>query len=261
MAVRLLVAALLLALLLPWTIRSIPRPLRLGPVLVLALGGATFWLAAFAEFEGLTRLPAGMLVVLLATGPVWVALIGWVVWRRVPGTVFRFALVFVVGGVSIMAAPLNASLEALGVLAGLTSAVCFAVFLVLLESNRSVPTVLGFQLGMIGAAILTLALDPGSIGRLTSEGPDPGLVAAIGVAAALWAVLLGLGLAATDSVTTAIVVAVEPLVVAILAFVILDEGLLAREIVGGAVVLVAVAAVAIQVGRAGEASGERVGET
>ena len=57
-----------------------------------------------------------------------------------------------------------------------------------------------------------------------------------------------------------IIVAIEPLVVAVLAFVILGEGLLVREMLGGAVVLVAVTAVAVRVGREGEGAGELVRE-
>jgi drug/metabolite transporter (DMT)-like permease len=80
------------------------------------------------------------------------------------------------------------------------------------------------------------------------------LILAIGATTAIWAVLVGFGLQATDSVTAAIVVGVEPVLVAVLAFVLLGEDLSARELVGGLILLAALAATTLQVARDASAS-------
>lgn len=253
LAARLLLAAPVLLLIAAPMIRAAgPRP-SAGPIAIGLGAGVTLWLGGRAEFEGLARLPAGMLVVVLATAPVWVAFIGWLVWRRRITRMDVFALVALVGGVTIMAAPVGASVDALGLLFGVSSAISFALFLTILERNESVSAMLGLVLGMIGAAIAFVLADPGTVGGLV-ENLDNGLLLTIGAAGVLWTLFVGRGLGATNSVTAAIVVASEPLFAASLAFFLLSESLAARELLGGAVVLLALAAVAIQAGRARERS-------
>jgi drug/metabolite transporter (DMT)-like permease len=245
---RLLVAAAFIVPLLPWAIRSGER--RRPGTLAVAIGaGVSLWLASRAEFEGLARLPAGMLVVVLATAPVWVAVLGWIGTGRAPTTLERVALTAVVGGIAIMAMPLGSSVDALGVLFGAASAICFAVFVLVMERNREVPAVTGFMLGMTGAAIALLATEPNAVGQLAGEDMSLPLILVLGASAAGWTFLVGLGLEATDSITTAVFVAIEPLLVSVLAFLILGEGLSLREIAGGSVVLLGLTASATQVSR------------
>lgn len=250
-AARFVLAIPVIVVFLLAALRALERPPGAASFAVGLAAGAVLWLAARAEFEGLTRLPAGMLVLMLATLPVWVAFLGWVWLRRVPTRVERVALVVVVGGVAVMAAPIGASINPLGVLFGLVSAISGAVFLLLLERNRRMPASVGFLLGALGAAVAVLLTAPG-VALGIADGPALGLLVVVGLSFALWALLVGMGLGATDSVTTAIVIAVEPLLVGLLALALLGEGLSARELAGGAIVLLAVTAVAVQVGRDGK---------
>ena len=252
-AARLLVAAPVLVLLLPLVARSSPRPIGVRPVAVALGAGATLWVGSRAEFEGLARMPAGMLVVLLATAPLWVAFMSWVASARVLTRADLLALSALVTGVAIMAAPIGESLDPVGVLFGLLSAISFATFLFILERNERIPATVGLVLGMIGAAIVLVITDPGAIGSL-SGAIDPALVAAIGASAVLWTLFVGRGLGATDSLTTAIVVTTEPVFVAVLAYALLGEGMSAREIAGGAVALLALASVAFQLRQQGTPS-------
>jgi drug/metabolite transporter (DMT)-like permease len=253
LAARLLVAAPVLVLLLPLVARAHPRRIGVRPVAVALGAGATLWVGGRAEFEGLARMPAGMLVVLLATAPLWVAFISWVASTRVLTRADLLALFSLLTGVAIMAAPIGEALDPVGVLFGLLSAISFAAFLFILERNERVAAGLGLVLGMIGAAIVLVITDPGSIGSL-SRGIDPALVLAIGASAVLWTLFVGRGLGATDSVTTAIVVATEPVFVAVLAYTLLGEGMSFREIVGGSVALLALASVALRLRRQGTPS-------
>ena len=102
---------------------------------------------------------------------------------------------------------------------------------------------------MVGAGLFALVINPGELGDLAENDISLPIALAVGVSTAAWAVLVGFGLQATDSVTAAIVVSVEPVFVAVLAFLLLDESLSAREIVGGLVVLAALATVSVTVPR------------
>ena len=248
LAARLLVAAPVLALLLPMLARVRPRAAGVRPVAIALAAGALLWLAGRAEFEGLARMPAGMLVVLLSTSPLWVALIGWATSSRALSRADVLALVALTGGVAVMAAPIGEALDAVGVLLGLLGAASFATFLVVLERNAGIASALSVPLGMIGGGITLLVVQPGAAGSLAG-GIDTGLALAIGASAVFYALFVGRGLGATDSVTTAIVIASEPVFAAVLAYLLLGEGMSARGIVGGAIAMAAVASVALRSAR------------
>jgi len=236
LAVRLVIAAPLLALMIPWATRGRPS-IGVGPLGVAAASGAVLWVGYRAELEGLARLPAGLLVLLLVTAPAWVAIFKWLGWGRAPTRTESLAILAVIAGVAIMVNPLQSSLAPLGVLGGLGSAVCFSVLLLVLEQNRTVPAELGFPVAMISATALLFGTDPTAIFRILGNAHVIPLGALVGISAAAWAALVAVGLRETDAVTAATVTAVEPVFVAVLAFVLLGEGLNAREIAGGTVVI------------------------
>jgi drug/metabolite transporter (DMT)-like permease len=245
LSARLILAAALVVPLVPWSIRASGRRASFGAV-ALGLGtGVALCVGGRSELEGLARLPAGTLVLLLAAVPVWVAGLGWLGVGRSPTRVERAAVAALVTGVAIMAVPIGAAIDPLGLAFGIATTLCFTVFLLALERNRGVAPRSGFLLGVAGAGLALIAIDPGALpGLVDGEVPLP-LVLALGVTTAGWAVLVGIGLQATDSVTAAIVISVEPVLVAVLAFLLLGEGLSPRELVGGLVVLSAIGAVAV----------------
>jgi drug/metabolite transporter (DMT)-like permease len=246
LAARLVLAALLVAPVVFASMRGGGSRLGIAGIVVGIGAGATLWVGGRTELEGLARLPAGTLVLLLATVPVWVATLGLLGIGRPPTPIERGALVGVVAGVAIMAVPIGAAIDPAGVAFGLMTALSFTVFLLILDRNRTVPQADGFLLGLMGAAFFFAVTDPGTVRDLTTGPLELPLILALGATTAIWAVLVGIGLQATDAVTAAIVVDLEPVLVAVLAFLLLDEGLSAREIVGGLVVLAALAALAIQ---------------
>jgi drug/metabolite transporter (DMT)-like permease len=246
-ATRLLVAAPFVALALAFVVRR-AGPVGVRPTLVAVASGALIWISVRGELEGLERLPAGALALLLATSPVFVALLDWVGERRVPRRADVAAMMAIVVGVGVMAAPVGATVDAVGVLGGLVSALGFAGFLFVLDRNRRVSPARAFPLGILGAALAVLLTDPASVATLDA-GLSPWLVLALGASAAGWAVLVGAGLQATTVVTAAIVVAVEPVLVSVLAYLILGEGLSARQLIGGAIVVGALAGVALHLVR------------
>lgn len=242
-AARLLVAGPCVALALPFLLRR-GHPIGARSAAVAIAAGALIWISVRGELEGLERLPAGALALLLATAPMWVAAFDWLGDGRVPRRFDRLTMLAIVVGVAVMAAPVGASVDLVGVLGGLVSAMAFAAFLFVVGRNPRVSAAQAFPLGMIGAALMVVITDPGAVGGL-GDGLSTWLVLALGVSAAGWAVLVGLGVGATSAVTAAIVVAVEPVLVTVLAYVILGEALTARQAAGGAIVVGALAAVAV----------------
>lgn len=255
LAARFIIAAPLLALTVPFMLRAAPQPAGAKAIAIAVAAGGLFWVAGFGEFEGLDRIPAGMLVLLLATSSLWVALLRWLLQGAVPTSTERLAIGAVIAGVAIMAVPLGAAVDPLGILGGLLSASSFAVFLLVLERNERMPSSAGFAIGMVGGALLLVALDPGSLSDF--PGPDLSLsiAVAIGVSSVFWALFVGYGVGATSSLTAAIVVALEPPLVALMALVILGEGLSTRELIGGSIVITAVFATALEAGRQARARG------
>ena len=100
---------------------------------------------------------------------------------------------------------------------------------------------------MIGAALTVVITDPTSLTDLPGDLSVP-LMLAVGVSSACWALLVGVGIGGTSATTGAAVVAVEPVLVAVLAYVILGEGLSTRQIVGGTIAVGALAVVAANLG-------------
>lgn len=250
LATRFIVSVPILALALPVVLRITGARVSARGALIAVAAGTLFWASGWGEFQGLDRIPAGMLVVLLATASLWVGLLRWLTQGVPPTRVEAFAIGAVIVGVAIMAVPIGVTaVDAFGILGGLVSASTFAVFLLIQERNTGMPAMAGFSIGMIGGGILLIATDPGAIGRVPGDGLTWPLVAATGMASVGWAWFVGYGVGATDSITAAIVVALEPPLVAVLALVILGEGLSARELVGGIVVISAVAVAGVQAGR------------
>ena len=254
LAARLLVAAPLVVLALPFLLSG-PGRVSLGALAAAVASGALIWLSVRAELEGLARLPAGALALVLATAPVFVTLLDWITVGRVPSRFDCGAMLAIVAGVAVMAAPVGSAVSLLGVLAGLVSAMGFAGFLFLVGRNPRVAAAQAFPLGMIGAGLIVVITDPTAVTGL-GAGLPAWLVLSLGASGAGWALLLGVGLAATNAVTAALVVAVEPVLVTVLAYLILAEGLAARQIAGGVIVVAALAAVAARLRAEAPPAGE-----
>jgi drug/metabolite transporter (DMT)-like permease len=239
--VRFAGTGLLFCLALPWLLARAPRPLPWRGLALAAIAGLTLLVGARSEFEGLARLPAAVLVLLLFVAPIWVALIERVVWRRPVSRAVVGAIFLVVVGVTTMVAPWTADLDLLGVCFGLVGSVALASFFLLMErSQATASTSLGICTALVVAGVVSVLMNPGA---LTRDLGDPGVLPyAAGVSAALaaWGLLACVGLNATSAVTAAIVSAAEPVFVALFAFLLLGESLTPREIGGGAIVMAGV---------------------
>ncbi|MEA2420419.1 MAG: hypothetical protein QOE60_2625 [Thermoleophilaceae bacterium] len=239
-------AGALALLLLPRALRSGVSRRQWGHA---AAGGVALGVSNVLAFEGFVRLPAGVLLVMLYSSPVWVA-IGQSVFLRTPPTrAETVAAVLAVVGIIVMVGSFDPSLDVLGMAYGLTSGILFAASLLLINSLDSVSVSASLVLPAAGLSVFVLWPSAGVAGL--ADYPDAPYAVAVGFLFWLWITLLLAGQRRTSPMTAVVVSAVEPALVAVLGYVLLSESLRARELIGGACLLVgALLAMASQV-RAG----------
>ena len=201
-------AGVLALLLLPRAVRSgvSPRQWAYG-----AASGATLAVSNVCGFEAFSRLPAAITLIFIYSSPVWVGL-GQTVFLRTPPTRRQtIAVCLAIAGIAVMVGVSSSNLDLTGVVLGLAS-------------------------GMLFAATL---LWPGAgVDGLADYAHLPWAVV-VGVLFWLWITLLLAGQRETSPMAAIVVLAAEPAVVAVLGYLYLSEGLGARDLAGGALLLAA----------------------
>jgi drug/metabolite transporter (DMT)-like permease len=218
-----------------------------GPVVM----GALYSAQAAAYFASLRSVPAAVTSILLYVYPVIVMLLAALLLGEPLGRVRLGALCLAIVGVFAVINPLGAhgALDGPGVLFGLLTAAVYATYIlvgrVLLRdvpavvATAVVATVAALVLGAAGAA-------GGSLHPLGADGWA--LVAAMAVVAtAIPATCFLAGLARIGATRAAIISTLEPTTTAVLAALVLGEGLGPVQLAGGVVVLVAAVIVALNV--------------
>ncbi|NUT97241.1 MAG: EamA family transporter [Saccharothrix sp.] len=206
-------------------------------------------------FVSAARIPVGIAMLLEFTAPVLVAL-----WVRFVRGVRLAAAVWVGIGVALVGLAVvgevwsSLSLDLVGVLAGLGSAVCTAAYYLLGERAAGQHDPLGvLAAGMlVGALVLAVASPPWLVpmGRETEQGPVWALLVALALVATVVAYLAGIvSLKHLPSSAASVVGLLEPLVAAVLAWIVLGEALTAVQIVGAVVLLGGAAVVQVATSR------------
>lgn len=248
LGVRLLVAAVVLsAVALPSSETTDRRELGLT-----LLAGAGFAAAGLGEFEALSRAAAPTVVLLVFVAPVWVALAGWLVRGERLGWPGACSLAVLLAGLALVVAtpggrapPGAAVALALG-----ASAMSAAFFLALDELGRDVPPRLAACGAAWVAAMVVVPLDPGGVARELTRLESAAYGVAIGALTALALALLVSGVRASSALTASALICAEPVVAAVLSWVVLGELLTGAQAAGGALVLLSVAALPALSGRA-----------
>lgn len=246
-SVRIALAALLL---LPAVAVLRPRALRftradLGLLLGYGLLGVVGVQLFF--FVAVARVPVGVAMVLVNLAPAVVALWVRVVRRtRLPALTWLGIALAVAGLAMIAEVWQGVRLDLLGVLAGLASAVCAAGFFLLGEHRASRHDSFGLTAAGLGiGAVVALAVSP------PWTLPWDRVTASTVLGAPVWLVLLGLALFATvlpylaqfqalrhlPSDVASVLALIEPLVAAVLAWILLDQALGSVQIAGAVVLL------------------------
>lgn len=233
-----------------------PGRLRIGrrELVAIALYGVIgFSLVQWLYFVAIERLPIGIALLLEFTAPLLVALWARFGWREPVRRRVWVALALVMGGLALVARVWNGlTLDGIGMTAGLTAAVALAMFWIAGERlvARRDPLSL-VCLGMGWGALFWAVTRPWwsfPFDRLGIDAELPGgLDVALPVwALALWTVVLGTivpyvlhvgALRHLSATTLGIVATFEPVVASAVAWIWLDETLVAVQIAGGGVVL------------------------
>ncbi|MBM7813512.1 EamA family transporter [Saccharothrix algeriensis] len=190
-----------------------------------------------------SRIPVGIAMLLEFTAPVLVALwVRFVRGTRLAGAVWWGMAVALLGLAVVGEVWRSLQLDALGVLAGLGSAVCTAAYFLLGERAAARHDPIGvLAVGMLaGAAVLTALSPPwhAPLGRGTELGPAWLLVLVVAVAATAVPYLAGiLSLRHLPSSAASVIGLLEPVVATVLAWWLLGEALNAVQVAGAAVLL------------------------
>jgi drug/metabolite transporter (DMT)-like permease len=206
------------------------------------MGGAAFAGTAMAEFEALSRAPAATVVLLLFVAPVWVALGSWLLWHSAPGW-RRSGLVLVVlaGTALLVASPAGAPADptALGLALG-ASVLSAAFFLCMARLREELAAPAAAALLLVAAALWAAPLTAGSLAGSFDRPPVAACAVAIAALTAGSLVALCAGLGQVSALSGSAIAGVEPAVVALLSWVVLEEELSPLQLGGAAVMLAGV---------------------
>lgn len=250
LATRFSVAAVLLVALRALTARRGgpigPWP-RGAPLAALAaLGGLVYTLQALSFFRALELAPAALVAILLYLFPGIVVVLAAVFLRERPTAAVVGCLLLAAVGVGLTVGPVRGEVAPLGLVLGVVSAVCYAVYIVL--SSRVVPQVgpmtalcVVVPAAAVSYGLIALVLRPGWPGDAGGwlAAVAVGLIGTVFAMLAFFAGLTRLGPTGASVAST-----VEPVVTALLGVVVLDELLTPLQVAGAVLVLAAVVALA-----------------
>lgn len=209
------------------------------------LGALGYAVQASLFVGALQRIPASISALVLYSYPAFVALLAWLIHRRVPTPMERIAMGLALAGVVLTIGPLDPldRLDGRGVGMALTSAGWYAGYI--LVSDRvtrgagSLVSTAWITLGAFVSFTVAGALIGGLPGRLS---PAAG---AIMLAMVVFSTILPIGtflagLRRVGPTAAALLSTLEPVFTVVLAALLLGEGLSALQLLGGAMVLAAV---------------------
>lgn len=234
-----LAAVCLWAMVLPrYQVRVTPRK-ALG---FLFMGGL-FVLEAGCFFVSSRRIPVAVTALLLYLFPAWVMLLGWALRGERPGAKGILALGLALGGIALAVGSPAQHLDPLGVALGIASSLGYAVYMLLgsrLQSGVRPLVATGWITTCAAVIFLLLGLVTGGFHprqALDAWAPILGL-AILGTVVPVFTLMAGLArLTATQA---SIASTVEPIATAAMGALFLHEALQSLQLVGGALVLLAV---------------------
>lgn len=243
LSVRFTIAALVVLALARLRGEAFPRGRRLAALL--ALGGIGYVAQSLCYFSAVERIPGGLAALLLYTHPALVVLLAAVLLGQRPRAVSVACVLLATAGCALTIGPVSGG-DRVGIALGLGSSVAYAFYVVL--SSRALGT--GGPLATSGTVLLASAVVYDAIALTRGADLPRGAVA--------WAALLGVALVGTVVAVvaffaalprlgpsdTAAVSTAEPVIAVLVGFLVLGEVLGPLQLVGGALVVAAVAVLA-----------------
>lgn len=209
--------------------------------------------------RGEQSVPSGVAALFVATMPVWLAVIGWLVYRERQPRAVVLGIVVGLAGVAILAAPGGADhgVDPLGLVAVIVSPISWAAGSVYAARHprATAPAILGLALEMlIGSGLLALAgIATGELGRLRVAAISTDSLLAVGylivVGSLVGYTAYGWLLRTTPLALVSTYAYVNPIVAVGLGALLLSEPIEARTLVAGAVIVFSVALIITARGR------------
>ena len=240
--VRFSLAAALLLVLARVRGEALPRGRTLGALL--GLGGIGYVGMSLCYFFALERISAGLTSLLLYFYPALVVVLGALLLRDRPRPVALACVAVATVGTILTIGPVEGG-QALGVVLGLGSALVYATYILISSRIHGVGPFASAAVVLLAGAAVMAVLGAVTRPRLPDEGGAwlaLGGVALIGGVLAVTTFFAALALLGPSD--TAVVSTVEPVVSIGVAALVLDERLGPVQVVGGVVVLLAVAVLA-----------------
>jgi drug/metabolite transporter (DMT)-like permease len=239
---RFLLAAPLLLVAAGW--REVARVGGRHRTRLLLLGGGGQAAVNLISLSALHFIPAATLVFLFYTYPAWIAAFAAARGtERVTATSAGALLLSLAGIATIVGDPFSGELHPTGVLLALGAAVIYALYVPLIGRLQQGISPSNASLHVAIGAVVICAAWAAAAGALTADIAPAGWLAIVGMAvvSTVLAFLLFLrGLAVLGAVRTGIVSTVEPFWAALLAALVLGQGLSPRTLLGGAMIAAAV---------------------
>ena len=219
------------------------------------LAGVAVGLAMLGNIYALNHTTVTSVTLLMASSPVFGAVLGWLMLRERVGSATWLAVALAVAGGVVMVGGSVATGGLLGNLVALFSVFCFGLYSVILRKGQDIdmtPAVLygGVFAGLVGAAVATL----GGAG-FTATAADIGRCVALGVfQVGLGSLLFAMAARAVPAVELTLYALGESILSPIWAWLFVDETPAASSLAGGAVILVAIVVQTAGSGRARRAA-------
>jgi drug/metabolite transporter (DMT)-like permease len=217
---------------------------------LLAAGGIGYALESSFFFAALRHGNAAPATLLFYTYPAFVMVASWALGRGRPTRLHALALVLGVSGATIVVAGgADLSIERLGVVLALCSAITYTAYILGAERviDRTQPLTSSLWTSAAAATGLAIAAAVSGTLRAPSRPADWLTIAAMGVATAGAFATLFAGLRRIGAVRTSIVSSAEPLAAALLAFAFLGESVGVSVAVGGVLIVTGAIVAALSV--------------
>lgn len=223
------------------------RNLRLpkGSLLPVATLGILMGLSSLSLFESYNYMNSGIASTLLFIYPIMVAVIMMIFYREKFKAVTALCLVLMSGGVALLAKTSGGvTLSTTGILLVMASALTYALYIVIVNVSSKVKgiptTVLLFYQLLFGSLVFVIPVLCGT--QLTMPPHWYNWINVVSLAVLPTVISLTcttLAIQYVGATPTAILGALEPVTAVVLSVVILDQGLTAREVYGGLLIVVA----------------------
>jgi drug/metabolite transporter (DMT)-like permease len=242
---RFIIAAAVIWVLWPaWRTRADLRKLSRIEVLLLLGLGALFALVALLAFIGLQKVPAAIFSPLFYTYPALTALIAMILGERLPRTAWVAVALAVIGSglTAITDKQMTGAFNPADLIYPLLTAAFYAIYLSIVGNRTAhIPGLVSGVMSITGSLIILLIASV-IFGLLLPASPAAWLpTAGISFLSTNFTVIaMFLGIALIGAPRAAILSAVEPLIVVLLATLLLDEKLGLPQVAGGILILISV---------------------